>query len=109
MKPIPAELYDALEASANRHGGVGQGRYWDDQRQPCCLAGHLTDAYSWPHLDVYWPMLVVDGEPISVRNDRVVRAWQDEHDLPRDTRMPFADWAAAYGLQRKQPSNTPLP
>lgn len=39
---LPAATYDALEASANRVGGVGGAYLYDVDLTPLCLLGHIS-------------------------------------------------------------------
>jgi hypothetical protein len=36
-----AHVYDALKESAEKHGGIGGGRFLDKDGRPLCKAGHL--------------------------------------------------------------------
>src|SRR5687768_6120190 len=37
---LPPDVYDALKESAEKFGGIGAGRYWDDRAAPLCIRGH---------------------------------------------------------------------
>lgn len=110
--PIPAAIFDALQASAEQYGGVGAHLSYAVDG-PCCLLGHAcnvdgsapNDTRSWATDLMTRPAykaLVATGFTAR-ENDRVVDDWKRTL-TPRDrqyiNRMPWAEYVAAIGLVR---------
>ncbi len=103
---LAAPIFDALEAEANRVGGVGRGWLWDNNNQPCCIHGvaMLLDrsTYGASHQAA---LLAIDV--FTTDNDRVVAEWQVANPGKLYARMPFDEWCYALGVTRAPSTSQP--
>lgn len=100
---IPQAVYDALEASAEKYGGIGGGAWTDDNELPLCAWGHLR---SYPHgydlNDSLRTALEVQtgSRKITDPNDIAVAAINRRKDRRSDARVSFAEWTRELGYVR---------
>ena len=101
VRVLPADVYDALELSAEAFGGIGR-EWYTDMRDPLCAYGHAAFACD---ADPFDGMVTEIGRAISAAgitstaNDEAVLAIAGRHSRPTD-RVSFADWCNELGVVR---------
>lgn len=112
---LPANVFDALKVSAERHGGVGGGEFYTDESlknprgTPCCIFGHASacGGNEWHALAVAgiaaastWAENAPDTY-IAI-NDEAVAAINDRKGVKNPTtRVTFAEWCAELNVVRE--------
>lgn len=107
-RTLPADVYDALEMSAEAFGGVGAFTPFSyDYEVPQCIIGHAAflDGKTSPNNDldgeVMMALLCAFGfeRPVSVgyENDGAI---EGKISRDNDWRVPFAVWCAELGVVR---------
>ena len=94
---LPADIYDALELSAEAYGGIGacRERDWLSGGTPYCVMGHAREL----HLSVYGELQAVLGGPRPM-NDMAVVAINRAAGRPARDRVPFQVWAEKLHVVR---------
>lgn len=102
---LPAKVYDAVKASAEKHGGIGARRFfvgesphvYVSKNAPCCAVGHLIAAGC-----VIDPGDARDVIGLTVgENDGAVRTINTRKGMvDKDARVSFEEWAAELGVVR---------
>jgi hypothetical protein len=98
---LPADVYDALELSAEAYGGVGVHHWFEDvagENIPCCIQGHgffVDNGYG----DVLRALTsAFDGHSFSVvsANDGCFTI----EERTAKARIPFAEWCDRLNVVR---------
>lgn len=87
---LDPDLFMALGFSAEAHGGMGRGWWYDEHTLPLCVAGHAQE------LGTALPEYVPDGYASSWlgRNDLRLR----DSGIRDKARVPFERWCEIVGV-----------
>jgi hypothetical protein len=101
---LPADVYDALELSAEAYGGIGAGQ-WHKNDCPICFVGHVYYAgiSETCDIDPQWlrDAMLLHDDSLEGLSDRAVRAINARNGIEdRESRVSFADWCAELGIVR---------
>lgn len=97
---LPADVYDALELSAEYAGGIGAGSFFEDDEEeiPCCAVGHAL--FLGGNVCAELRILQNEDGSLVVPSDRAVKAINLRRARPAQERVPFSDWCAELGVVR---------
>lgn len=110
---LPADVYDALAASAEMYGGIGYGVVSTRQNAgvPVCILGHCRvvdgqpprpDANDGAATKAVVAALTSAGIWIMAgeKSDAAVKAINRRNGTPLSVRVSFAEWCAELGVER---------
>ena len=93
---MPADIYDTLELSALRYGGIGRLHVRDVRRWPCCLIGHRGNS------GIPWSADADELYPTVYENDGAVYRINVVRGSPRNARVSWAAYCAELNIQRDE-------
>ena len=104
QRVLPADVYDALELSAEVNGGIGGGATADEWG-PCCVIGHVSFLCVGSCSTEGHQMISALGEAFDFRsyveaNDNAVAAINKRAGRPERTRVPFTEWCKELNVVR---------